>query len=100
MGNNRFTDGMLLGALIGGTAVFLLGTKKGKKVLKILTEEGLAGFSEIAKELETGAKKETKNGLVKLEEKIEDLGESIVVEEANGASTEKSPTKRFFKKAK
>ena len=60
MGNNRFFDGFLVGALIGGSAIFLLGTKKGNKVLKVLTEEGLTGLSEIAKDLENSAKKETK----------------------------------------
>lgn len=42
-----FFNGFLLGALIGGGAVFLLGTKKGKKLLKIITEGGLEGISEI-----------------------------------------------------
>ena len=42
-----FLQGLLLGALIGGGAVFLLGTKKGKKLLKTLTEEGLEGIAGI-----------------------------------------------------
>lgn len=45
--NNRFFDGFLWGAVIGGGLVFLLGTKKGKKILKMITEEGVEGLSEI-----------------------------------------------------
>lgn len=44
---NRFFDGFLWGAMIGGGLVFLLGTKKGKKILKMITEEGVEGLSEI-----------------------------------------------------
>jgi gas vesicle protein len=69
MGNGRFSDGVLLGALIGGAAVFLLGTKKGNKILKTITEDGLAGLSEVAKELENDARKEAKVQLKKVEEK-------------------------------
>lgn len=42
-----FFNAFLLGALIGGGAVFLLGTKKGKKLLKTITEGGFEGISEI-----------------------------------------------------
>ena len=45
--NNKFFDGFLWGAIIGGGLVFLLGTKKGKKILKMITEEGVGGLSEI-----------------------------------------------------
>lgn len=45
--NGGFMTGLLLGALIGGGAVFLLGTKKGKKLLKTISEEGLEGISEL-----------------------------------------------------
>lgn len=101
MGNNhgsRFSDGLLLGMIIGGAAVFLLGTKKGNKILKALTEQGFEGLGEIAKDLENEAKKETKVQLNKLENKIEDFGESIVVESSNG-NGHKSPAKRFFRKS-
>lgn len=42
-----FLNGLLLGFLIGGGAVFLFGTKKGKRLLKLITEEGLEGISEL-----------------------------------------------------
>ena len=100
MGNHgRFSDGMLLGMLIGGAAVFLLGTKRGNKILKTITEDGLAGLSEVAKEFENDARRETKVQLKKVEDKIEDLGDSIVIETANGNGHEnKSSSKRFFRK--
>lgn len=42
-----FLNGFLWGLLIGGIVVFLLGTKRGKKLIKVITEEGLEGMSEI-----------------------------------------------------
>ena len=47
---NRFLDGFLWGAIIGGGLVFLLATKKGKKILKMISEEGL----ELSEFLEEG----------------------------------------------
>ena len=101
MGNNhgRFSDGFLLGMLLGGALVFLFATKKGNKILKAVTEEGLEGLGEIAREIENDAKKETKEQLKKVEEKIGDIEESIAVEpNGNGHNEGKSPGKRFFKK--
>ncbi len=99
MGNRgRFSDGILLGMLIGGAVVFLLGTKKGNKILKTITEDGLAGLGEVAKELENDARRETKVQLKKVEEKIEDLGDSIVIETVGNGQESKSSSKRFFRK--
>jgi len=44
---NGLLQGLIIGALIGGGAVFLLGTKKGKKLLKAISEEGFEGLSEL-----------------------------------------------------
>jgi len=99
MGNHgRFSDGILLGMLLGGAAVFLLGTKKGNKILKTITEDGLAGLGEVARELENDARRETKVQLKKVEEKIEDLGDSIVIETVGNGQESKSSSKRFFRK--
>jgi gas vesicle protein len=46
-GGNKFLNGFLLGALIGAGAVFLLSSKKGKQLLKTLSEEGLDNISEL-----------------------------------------------------
>lgn len=44
---NGFFNGLVMGAVFGGACVFLFGTKKGKQVLKTLTENGLENFSDI-----------------------------------------------------
>lgn len=44
---NNFLSGFLLGALIGAAVVFLLGTKKGKRLLKAISEEGIDNISNI-----------------------------------------------------
>lgn len=100
MGNSRFSDGFLIGLLVGGAAVFLLGTKKGKDILKTLTEQGLEGLGEIAKDLENEAKKETKIQLKRVEEKIGDFEESIEVESSGSGYEEivRPQVKRFFRK--
>lgn len=48
----NFLQGLLWGAIIGGGIVFLLGTKKGKRLLKIITEEGLENISDIGELVE------------------------------------------------
>lgn len=48
--NNRFLDGLLIGLILGGAAVFLFGTKSGKNLLKIISEQGLEGISDLMEE--------------------------------------------------
>jgi len=45
--NSNFFSGFLLGLLVGGAIVFLLGTEKGKKLLKTISENGLGNNSNI-----------------------------------------------------
>ncbi len=45
--NTGFLIGLLIGVAIGGGLVFLLATKKGKKILKSLAEEGMDSVSEL-----------------------------------------------------
>jgi len=52
---NNFFSGFLLGILVGGFVVFLLGTKKGKKLLKTISEEGLDNLSNVLEKAETTA---------------------------------------------
>lgn len=47
-----FFNGFLVGFILGAAVVFLLVTKKGKKLLKIITEEGLDKVSDIEEFLE------------------------------------------------
>ena len=48
--SNNFFSGFLLGLLIGAFVVFLLGTKKGKKLLKVISEGGQDNISNILDE--------------------------------------------------
>jgi hypothetical protein len=41
----NFSSGFLIGALVGAAIVFFLGTKKGKRILKIISEKGLDNVS-------------------------------------------------------
>jgi len=88
-GGNKFLSGFLLGALIGGGAVFLLSSKKGKEILKILSEEGLDKISDLLQEQE---------------DTMEDGFEEDEVSSVNGESEdntvkeEKKPfVRRFFR---
>ena len=101
MNNNdsKFSSGFLLGLLIGGGVVFLLGTKTGKNLLKIICEQGMDGITNLLEEY----------GLDDLEEyeEVEDEKEADFVKEHQEndgvVKTEKketSPKKRFFKRIK
>jgi len=95
-GGNRFFDGFLWGAIIGGGIVFLLGTKKGKKLIKTITEEGVEGFSNLLQEqIEQEEDYE--------EEQEEDLSGNGVVNDVSHENVEeqKEPQtirKRFFRR--
>jgi hypothetical protein len=107
MGNNgRFSDGFLMGAVVGGAVVFLLGTEKGNKVLKLIMEEGRASLSDLMDEIEE-YKEEAKEVIEMAEEEIdEELAEEETVPEAaaketNGHAPKTKPSsKRFFRKSK
>ena len=49
---NNFMGGFLLGFLFGGLVVFLLATKKGKKVFKAITEEGTDKLADILEQMD------------------------------------------------
>ncbi|EKD87159.1 MAG: hypothetical protein ACD_37C00024G0003 [uncultured bacterium] len=101
----RFMDGFILGLLVGGIAVFLFGTEKGKKVLKVLKEEGVFDFEEerVAKILPNVKKKAeeiSEKAKKKIEETLEEVSEfdDLNEEASNGHSSQKSPVRRFFKR--
>lgn len=47
---NKFFEGFIWGAIIGGAIVFLMGTKKGKKLLKAIADEGVGNLADIIDE--------------------------------------------------
>lgn len=49
---NNFLSGFLLGALVGAAIVLLFVTKKGKKILKAISEEGEGKISNILNKIE------------------------------------------------
>lgn len=102
MGSNRLSDGFLLGAAVGAAAFFLLGTKKGNKILKVISEEGAEELSNFIKEIDKskiGASPEPKTSPAKtsLDESVEEE-EIEEVPLANGENS--AQPKRFFKKKK
>lgn len=85
-----------MGLIIGGGLVFLLGTKTGKNLLKILSEQGLEGLTSILEEYG-------------LEDDLGEEYEEVVENEpkSNGHASEvvsrkteekQAPKKRFFKR--
>lgn len=48
--NNNFFSGFLLGLLVGAAVVFLLGTKKGKRIWKAISEGGVDNISNLLDE--------------------------------------------------
>lgn len=50
-----FFGGFMFGLLVGGLIVFLLATKKGKKILKTISEEGLDKVNDIIERTEKEA---------------------------------------------
>lgn len=97
--NGNSSNGLVLGLLVGGAVVFLLGTDKGRKILKAVTEEGFEGLSDIIENAEE-----------KIEEEIEEeefkprMVKEIVEEKvpaSNGHVTSVSSAsskKRFFRR--
>lgn len=72
-GDGKFFSGFLIGLLIGAAVVFLLATKRGKKLLKAISEDGIDNISNL---LEKG-------------EKTEELDEVVIAEK---------PRKEFVRK--
>lgn len=99
MNNGRLSNGFILGLIIGGGAVFLFGTKTGKKLLKKFSEEGWEGLTEILEEVDMGEYEEEpveEAEVVSTNHKSATNGElkEEVPEEVKVASK-----KRFFKKS-
>ena len=107
--SNRFLDGLILGAVIGAGAVFLFGTKSGKNLLKILSEQGLDGIKDLIEEYkleidEDDLEDESEEVVEKTHDTVAE-SKNHVAEKPNNLASESSeeveepaPKKRFFKR--
>jgi len=98
MNDNKFTIGLLLGLLLGGGAVFLLGTRTGKNILKIFSDQGLDGLLNLLEEYNF-------DELEEMEEVPEEdvVGHQPEVQEKESTleeKPEKAPKKHFFRRVK
>jgi len=97
---SKFSDGFLLGALVGGVGIYLLTTPKGNKILKIISEEGLDGLNKLVDEAQE------RKVVPKTVEHIKDVGQFVEdkveekLEEMQSSEPKPSSKKRFFRKAK
>ena len=100
MNNGRFSNGFILGLIIGGGAVFLLGTKTGKNILKIISEEGFDGLLGLLEEYELADVEDEQDEEVYEEAKTETENHSNGVSQIQSTDkeTEGAPKKRFFKR--
>ncbi|MDO8659595.1 MAG: hypothetical protein Q7K54_03250 [Candidatus Parcubacteria bacterium] len=89
---NNFLNGFLLGALFGAAVVFFLGTKKGKKLLKAISEEGAENISNVLKKVDESV---NLDGI--MEDEDDDMpGEKLSIKE-NQVEKVKPKVKRFFR---
>lgn len=103
MGQSRFSDGFLLGLIVGGGIALLFTTKKGNKVLKAVSEEGFEGLNKFIEEASVGVD----NYVERKEKEAEVEGFSFedqdkVEETKNGDRNVKEvkPVRRFFRRPK
>lgn len=105
MNNNKFLDGVLWGILVGGAAVFLFGTKKGNKILKIITEEGTQGLNKVLEDIERAVADVSDEILPEIKENVEEKKEEIKTFSDNhfediSEVSKKPKAKRFFRSSK
>jgi len=101
MEKGRFGNGFMLGVIVGGLIVFLWGTKTGKNILKIISEEGLEGLGNLLEEYgidediseeEEEEGEDVKSDQAEPQEKLAD-GESV-------SEPQVPPKRRFFKRVR
>lgn len=97
MNDSKFSTGLLIGLIIGGGAVFLMGTKTGRNLVKVISERGMDGIAELLEEYNL-------DELIEMEEDEGEVPADEVEnhsEETNHQASEEAkpaPKKRFFKR--
>ncbi len=97
--NNNSGGGFLFGLLIGGAIVFLVGTDKGRKILKSLTDEGMDELSEVLERAEEEIEDEEPALIARKEGVVEE--EEISAPSTNGIKSNDSTStlkRRFFRR--
>jgi gas vesicle protein len=113
--HNNAGNGFLFGVVVGGITTLLFTTKKGREIVKEVTERGLDKFSEIQRDLNQAVEFEEIDGddYIDREERSEVTDkdpkllasdskktDSPAGEESIKKSSSKSPIRRFFKSSK
>lgn len=102
--NKGGNSGFLLGLIIGGAVVFLLGTDKGRKILKSLTEEGFEELSTVieraGENLEMEEEEESEAPRVRRSKIVEEEVSEPVSKSNEVKSSSPAPKRRFFRRSK
>lgn len=98
--NSKFRDGFLLGAVLGGILVFALGTEKGRKLVKVITEEGMDGFDNVLREFEDYELAIEKPVGVVSTADLDDETPQKAEEVESRINNRKSQARRFFRSSK
>jgi hypothetical protein len=93
--NSHFSSGFLIGLIIGAGIVFLLGTRTGKNLLKILSDQGIEGLVNLLDEYDFSDLEEDGEKLAQQEE-YEQLETNAKIDGHSGETTKR----RFFKRFK
>jgi len=87
---NNFLGGFLFGVLVGAVIVFLLATKKGKKILKAISDDGLDNISDILEKVNKTT------GLDEMYDEEESAPQRRIIA-VKEVVEERPKTRRFFK---
>lgn len=89
--HHGFLNGLLVGAILGALIMFLLGTDKGRRLLKAISEEGLENMSGLGDMLDSNFVDD---------EEQEEIGANDAMPVKRESSVKKihSNAKRFFRK--
>lgn len=99
MENRNSGNGFLLGMIVGGAIVFLLGTDKGRQILKSLTDEGISEISDILENVQEEEDYEEEPVVKKTTAKTKESVDQESVESPSGNSY--IPNKRrFFRRSR
>ncbi len=94
---SSFSNGFLFGLIIGGAAVFLLGTKRGKKILKSVSEEGLESLSDFIEEASTSIGQEEEEETQE-ETPVKTKEREVEYPASSGNGHHATTKKRFFRR--